>query len=81
MATAKQIAANRANSQKSTGPTTTEGKQKVSQNRTTHGLCGNFRVLPAENQEHYDALLAGFMESEQPANPAEVECFAIRTTH
>ena len=81
MATAKQIAANRANSQKSTGPTSTAGKEQVSQNRTTHGLCGKFRVLPAESQEAYDALLAGLMEAEKPVDPAEVECVVRMAEH
>ena len=81
MASAKQIAANRANSKKSTGPTSAAGKTVVSENRTTHGLCGQFSVLPCESQADYDALLAGFMESEQPANPAEKECVVRMAKH
>ena len=81
MATAKQIAANRANSQKSTGAISEAGKRTVSQNRTTHGLCGQFRVLACENQADYDALLVGLTEAEQPANAAEVECVVRMAKH
>src|SRR3954447_17446262 len=38
MATAKQIAANRANAQRSTGPTTAMGKATSSRNAYRHGL-------------------------------------------
>jgi|SRR5579871_435960 len=38
MATEKQIAANRANAKRSTGPKTAAGKQKSSQNAYKHGL-------------------------------------------
>ena len=38
MASAKQIAANRANAQRSTGPTTALGKMKSSRNSVRHGL-------------------------------------------
>jgi hypothetical protein len=38
MATEKQIAANRANAQKSTGPRTTAGRLKSSRNAYRHGL-------------------------------------------
>jgi hypothetical protein len=39
MATEAQIAANRANAQKSTGPRTAEGKARGSRDGTTHGWC------------------------------------------
>jgi hypothetical protein len=40
MASEKQIAANRANAQRSTGPRTTFGKLKSSRNSFRHGLSG-----------------------------------------
>ena len=73
MATEKQLAANRANAQKSTGPTSAAGLEKSSQNRRTHGLCGEFVVLANESQEMFDELFAAFLEVEQPANPIEHE--------
>ena len=81
MATDKQIAANRANAQRSTGPSSPAGLEKSSQNRRTHGLCGNFGVLACEGQENYDALLAGLMQAEKPADPAEIECVVRMAEH
>jgi hypothetical protein len=40
MATERQIAANRANAKKSTGPKTAAGKQRSSRNAFRHGLSG-----------------------------------------
>ena len=52
MATLKQIAANRRNAQKSTGPKTPEGQKTVSRNAITHGLtAARAVVLPEEQQE------------------------------
>ncbi|MBV8070519.1 MAG: hypothetical protein JO270_11475, partial [Acidobacteriaceae bacterium] len=81
MATAKQIAANRRNAQKSCGPKSPETKEIVSQNRTTHGLCGKFAVLACENQGNFDKLLAAMTEAEQPANASEVELVVKMAEH
>jgi hypothetical protein len=81
MATPKQIAANRRNAQKSCGPKSPETKEKVSQNRTTHGLCGKFAVLPCESQENFDKLVAAMMEAEQPANASEIELVVKMAEH
>ncbi len=43
-----QIRANRANSLKSTGPNTTEGKERSRSNAIKHGLTGEGAVLPRE---------------------------------
>jgi hypothetical protein len=69
-----QIAANRANAQLSTGPTTEEGKAISARNNTRHGLAGdsdadNFRVLVTEKQSHYDQRLAGFRHEWKPSPP------------
>ena len=73
MATAKQIAANRRNSEKSTGPTSVEGKQATSQNNFRHGLRGKFRVLDdIENQAEYDAFLDRLIADEKPVGEAEL---------
>ena len=73
--------ANRANAQKSTGPVTSEGKAKVAQNRTVHGLTGAFRVLEGEDQALYDALLDLLMLDEQPVGIAEVELVKKMAEH
>ncbi len=53
MATEKQIAANRNNAQKSTGPKTAEGKTKSSGNALKHGLTSPYALLPGESEEEY----------------------------
>lgn len=46
MATEKQIAANRANAKRSTGPRTLAGKMKSSRNAFRHGLSGPLPLDP-----------------------------------
>jgi hypothetical protein len=46
MASEKQIAANRANAKRSTGPKTLAGKMASSRNAFRHGLSGPLRVDP-----------------------------------
>jgi len=80
-ATAAQIAANRANAQKSTGPKDPALKAKVAQNRTTHGLCGRFQVLSCEDQAEYNDLLNRFMDVEKPVDDVERELVAKMARH
>jgi len=62
MTTEAKIHANRLNAQKSTGPTTPQGKAVVSQNALKHGLAARHDVITSESQAdfdlHRDALLA-----------------------
>ena len=81
MLTEKQLEANRANAQKSTGPTSVAGLEKVSQNALKHGLCGKFQVLPSENQAEYDDLFERFMRAEKPADDSERELVAKMARH
>ena len=71
MASEKQIEANRANSQSSTGPHTPEGKAAVSQNAFKHGLRSRMVVRPTEDQAEFDALYAGTHAEWQPQTPTE----------
>jgi hypothetical protein len=81
-ASKRQLAANRANAQKSTGPKSAEGKEKVAQNRTVHGLCGQFHVLEGvESQERYDAFLNQLIAGEQPVGQAEIELVVKMAEH
>ena len=53
MATDKQIAANRRNAMKSTGPKTEEGKLRTRQNAFRHGLTAETVVTALENADDY----------------------------
>jgi hypothetical protein len=69
-----QIAANRENATRSSGPTSDAGKAIVSQNRTVHGLNYNpntFRVLACEDQSAYDDLLIQLTTDHKPADTTE----------
>ena len=65
MSTAKQIAANRRNAQKSTGPRTTEGKAKTRLNPLKHGLTETI-VLPFENPDDYRELQQSVLDDLRP---------------
>lgn len=71
MATESQIHANQQNAQHSTGPATDSGKAASSMNNFRHGLTGAFRVLPSENQEEFDQLLAALRTEHQPSTITE----------
>ncbi len=68
----KQTRANRANSKKSTGPKTAEGKAASSQNSWQHGLTfGVFRVLAREDQSLYELLLQELLKEYNPSTATE----------
>ena len=73
MSTQNQIEANQRNAQKPTGSVTETGRETVSQNRTTHGLRGIFRVLPGEDQDQFDRLFQDFVTAEQPVDAIEFQ--------
>ena len=77
----RKLAANRKNAQKSTGPSSTAGKETVSNNAIQHGLCGRFRVLPCEDQAEYNHLVRRFLQAEQPADDVERELVAKMARH
>lgn len=68
---AAQLTANRENAQLSRGPVTPQGKAVVSQNRRTHGLAGNFTVLPWESSEDFQLLKQAFYAEHQPQTDYE----------
>ncbi len=53
MATKRQIAANRRNARKSTGPRTEEGKERSSQNAVQHGMTSRRVVLEDEDPKEF----------------------------
>jgi hypothetical protein len=66
MATEKQIAANRANAKKSTGPKTPGGKYISSQNATTHDCLAESVLLPNESAERFRALHTSYLNAFLP---------------
>ncbi len=71
MATPAQIAANKLNAQKSTGPKTEEGKAKSSMNRLSHGFCSSNFITPEEDGHEFIALLDDLTTEHQPMTPTE----------
>ena len=69
MATKRQIAANRRNARRSTGPKTAAGKAASSANALRHGLAAaRAVVLPDEDGEAYERLRQGVIADLDPAN-------------
>lgn len=62
---------NRANSQHSTGPRTSEGKARSSQNSFKHGLYSKQLVLASEDPAELEQLRASLRAEHQPANTTE----------
>jgi len=71
MATQKQVEANRANAQKSTGPKTPEGRAAVRLNGVKHGLTSKILVLDGEQESDFTELLASLEAEHWPATPSE----------
>ena len=57
-----KIKANRQNAKRSTGPTSIQGKLKVSQNAITHGIFAASPLLPNENAEEFKNLCQGIAD-------------------
>src|SRR6202050_2900049 len=68
MLSEKQLEANRANAQKSTGPRTDEGKKRSCLNATRHGLTGQVVVLPHEDMEAYNKFIAAIVATLEVAD-------------
>jgi hypothetical protein len=71
MASQKQIAANRANAQKSTGPRTPEGKAASRCNALKTGVAAKLEIIPTEDPAALEALAAEFHDHYRPATPEE----------
>ena len=65
---AAQLAANRANAMKSTGPRSDEGKERSRANAYKHGLTGAGVVLSSEDAEALDSRLDALMADIKPAD-------------
>jgi hypothetical protein len=71
MASERQIAANRENALKSTGPVTQEGRTISSLNSCRHGLLARTVVLDGESTERFQDLLTSLTEELQPESRIE----------
>jgi hypothetical protein len=68
---AAQLAANRENAQKSTGPTTDEGKAKIRLNALKTGLTGRTVCLLTDDVALYQSLILSYEKLFQPVGPEE----------
>lgn len=71
MTTAKQIATNQANSKKSTGAITNDGKAIIAGNAIKHGLFSQRLILTDENLDEYALLIDGLINSLNPVGTLE----------
>ena len=72
-----QLAANRANSQLSTGPRTEAGLARSSKNALKSALTGRTVLLPTDDLEEYAAFLAEFEQDLKPEGAQERELVQI----
>src|ERR1700732_1235215 len=72
MSSQAQISANRLNSEKSTGPTSSKGKAASSLNALKTGIHAASHIIPGENPAALDALAAAFLLQFQPADPNQL---------
>jgi hypothetical protein len=82
MTTEKQIKANQANSKKSTGAISDEGKAVIASNALKHGLFAQRLILTDENLDEYGLLINGLISSLNPVGTLEqllVEKIAVAT--
>ena len=76
MTTEKQIAANRENAKKSTGPRTLNGKRKSRRNAVRHGLTAETVIDVLEEAADYEALAAAINADFRPATNFELQLIA-----
>ncbi|HEX3743485.1 MAG TPA: hypothetical protein VHW09_06135 [Bryobacteraceae bacterium] len=71
MPTQKQIAANRRNAQKSTGPRTPEGKARSSQNALKSGIDAHAQIIHGESPADLERLKFDYQERFLPDTPEQ----------
>jgi len=69
----RQLRANRANAQKSTGPKTEEGKQRSRLNGMRHGITGQVSIMTDENRAAHDAFCNPIIKRLAPDGPLEMQ--------
>jgi uncharacterized protein YecA (UPF0149 family) len=75
MASPAQFTANRENAQHSTGPRTTEGRNRSSQNALRFGLFSTKNCVQPHETEEYEALTSALWSDMRPQGPLQ-EMFA-----
>lgn len=70
MLSEKQLAANRLNAQKSTGPRTLAGKAASSLNALKSGIHAESHIIKGERSENFEALSAQYFTDYHPATAA-----------
>jgi hypothetical protein len=73
MASENQIAANRANAKRSTGPKTKAGKAQSRKNAWKHGLTAKALVINGENPKNFELLRAAYETQFKPQNALQLE--------
>ena len=71
MTTPAQLAANRRNAAKSTGPKTAEGKASAARNALKHGLCARDVVCAEERSREYQEFVAALCADLAPVGEVE----------
>jgi|HubBroStandDraft_1064217.scaffolds.fasta_scaffold00908_13 hypothetical protein len=79
MATKKQIAANRRNAQKATGPRTPRGKAVSRLNALRHGLRARI-ALPHEDLKELGQIRELFLRSYQPQTPEQARLVELMSS-
>ena len=69
----KQLEANRANAQKSTGPRTAEGKRRSALNAVRHGLTAHVSIMSEPDREAAEAFIQPILEELAPVGPVEMQ--------
>src|SRR6476620_8155497 len=78
----ERLAANRANAQKSTGPTTPEGKEASKMNAVKHGILSREVLVAGESEEELEAFHESFRQELYPEGARqEMLVDLIVTTH
>lgn len=67
----QQLAANRANAQLSTGPTSVEGRKRSSQNALRHGITAQTTVMTEEDRIRHDEFCANMIDTLAPVGALE----------
>jgi hypothetical protein len=73
MITEKQLAANRRNAQRSTGPRTEEGKKVAALNARRHNMTGQVTAMTDADRIMHDAFSASIVENLAPEGAMEIQ--------